>query len=158
MSKDVVLGVDIGTSSIKYSLITPYRGVCPQPCRRVSPGQKPGPGLFEIDPDDLWQRIAGSIRTVVEHGAGDYRIQAVCACAMMIMPVFLDAKRRVVRPVIHWQDERLLAQCEKLKAHGKDKLIAGCSGSLLTGESTLNAIEWVRDHRPGTLRAFRRSS
>ncbi len=148
MSKDVVLGVDIGTSSIKYSLITPS-GECVLSHAGEYPLVKPGPGLFEIDPDDLWQRIAGSIRAVVEQGAGDYRIEAVCACAMMIMPVFLDAKRRVVRPVIHWQDERLLAQCEKLKAQGKDKLIAGCSGSLLTGESTLNAIEWVRDHEPG---------
>ena len=127
MSKDVVLGVDIGTSSIKYSLITPS-GECVLSHAGEYPLVKPGPGLFEIDPDDLWQRIAGSIRAVVERAPGMYRIQAVCACAMMIMPVFLDAKHRVVRPVIHWQDERLLAQCEKLKAQGKDKLIAGVLG------------------------------
>lgn len=147
MSQAVVLGVDIGTSSIKYSLITPS-GECVFSYSGDYPLIKPGPGQFEIGLDDLWRRIAGSIRTVVERSSMDYRIEALCACAMMIMPVFLDAQQRIVRPVIHWQDERLLAQCAKLKAQGKDKLIAGYSGSLLTGESTLNAIEWVREHEP----------
>ena len=148
MSQTVVLGVDIGTSSIKYSLIAPS-GECVLSTSSEYPLARPAPGQFEIDVEDLWQRIAASIRAIVDSSSGRFDIEGVCACAMMIMPVFLDAQQKVVRPVIHWQDERLLEQCARLKEQGKDRIIAERSGSLLTGESTLNAIEWVREHEPG---------
>ena len=98
MSQTVVLGVDIGTSSIKYSLIAPS-GECVLSTSSEYPLARPAPGQFEIDVEDLWQRIAASIRAIVDSSSGRFDIEGVCACAMMIMPVFLDAQQKVVRPV-----------------------------------------------------------
>ena len=67
---------------------------------------------------------------------------------MMIMPVLLDNDNTVIRPIIHWFDERLQSQYYKLKKSGKDKIIADISGSSLTGESTFNALDWIRENEP----------
>ena len=67
---------------------------------------------------------------------------------MMVMPVLLDSKNNVVRPIIHWLDERLHKQFLEVKKEGKDKFISRCSGSGVTGESTINAIYWVKKNEP----------
>ncbi|MGA2480235.1 MAG: FGGY family carbohydrate kinase [Spirochaetia bacterium] len=151
MKKTAVLGVDVGTSSIKYSLIG-ARGQCIKSTSGGYSLDSAVPGQFEIDPEKLWDSVAASIRSLLAETTDACTVDAVCICAMMIMPVFLDAKLQVVRPIIHWQDERLLRESVILKEQGKDRLVAEGSGSLLTGESTLNALSWLRRNEPARFR------
>jgi xylulokinase len=73
---------------------------------------------------------------------------AIGICAMMIMPVFFDRNKKVVRSVIHWLDERLNQQFLELKRKGIDRIITIYSGSALTGESTVNTIFWIKENEP----------
>ena len=145
--KEVILGIDIGTSSIKcnaFSLqgeellthTSKYDLIFPQP------------GSMEIDTDILWGSVVRSIKQIIELNSNKYDIVAVGICAMMIMPVLLDKNNDVVRPVIHWLDERLNRQFYKIKNTGKDKLFFQYSGSGLTGESTINALFWISENEP----------
>ena len=43
---------------------------------------------------------------------------------MMVMPVLMDKDNNVIRPIIHWFDNRLQKQYFKLKKEGKDKVIS----------------------------------
>ena len=150
MHNEVILGIDVGTSSIKCSLFD-YTGKEIFTSHSEYGLLNPLPGVFEIDTEVLWNAVIDSIKKIVMQNEEDgkaYRISAIGICAMMIMPVLIDKSNAVIRPVIHWFDERLQGQYYKLKKSGTDKIIAGISGSSLTGESTINALAWIMENEP----------
>ncbi len=145
--KDSILGIDAGTSSIKCGLYD----LAGRELFKSSSSYKNihiDPDRIEIDPAALWNAVAGAIREITDKNSGKYRITAVGLCAIMVMPVLLDRYRNVIRPVIHWFDSRLQEQYFKVKRKGLDRLIAKYSGSALTGESTVNALSWIKEHEP----------
>jgi xylulokinase len=150
MHKEAILGIDIGTSSIKCCFFD-YEGKELLASSSEYSLLNPSPGVFEIDTEVIWKAVIEAIKKVLLQSEGNsknYRISAIGICAMMIMPVLLDNDNNVIRPIIHWFDERLQSQYYKLKKSGKDKIIADISGSSLTGEGTLNALDWVRENEP----------
>lgn len=150
MHKEAILGIDVGTSGIKCSFFD-YEGKEILSSSSDYALLNPSPGVFEIDTEVLWKTVIEAIKKILlqnEKNRKNYRISAIGICAMMIMPVLLDNNNAVIRPIIHWFDERLQSQYYKLKKSGKDKVIADISGSSLTGESTFNALDWVRENEP----------
>lgn len=149
MHKEAILGIDVGTSSIKCSLFD-YAGKEVLSSSNEYGLLNPTPGVFEIDTEVLWKAVIEAIKKILlqSEKSKNFRISAIGICAMMIMPVLLDNNNAVIRPIIHWFDERLQSQYYKLKKSGKDRIIADISGSSLTGESTFNALDWVRENEP----------
>ena len=145
--KDAILGIDAGTSGIKCALYD-LSGKELLKSSGVYRNIHDSPDKIEIDPESLWETVARAIRDIVEKNSGRHRIAAIGICAIMIMPVLLDRERNVIRPVIHWFDSRLQKQYFEVKKKGFDKLISECSGSALTGESTVNALFWIKEHEP----------
>ncbi|MGM0366859.1 MAG: xylulokinase [Actinomycetota bacterium] len=148
MGKKVLLGVDIGTSSIKSTIYT-LKGMEVESNLNNYPITKPKPGWVEIDPEMVWKAVIKSIRGLKSLNK-NYEFQAAGITAMMIMPVFLNKEREVIRPVIHWFDERLFTQFNKLKQENKDGIISEYSGSAPTGESTINAVYWLKENEPAS--------
>jgi xylulokinase len=145
--KDTILGIDAGTSSIKCALYDPsgrelFKSSSTYENIHI------GADKIEIDPEMLWHAVASAVREIIAKNAGKYRIAAVGLCAIMIMPVLLDRERNVIRPVIHWFDSRMQKQYFDVKKKGYDKLISQYSGSALTGESTVNALSWIKKYEP----------
>jgi xylulokinase len=145
--EDTILGIDVGTSSIKCSLFD-LNGTELFSSSSDYDLLNPEPEIFEIDPGTIWEAVLKSIRKIIQLNSDRYKIAAVGICAMMVMPVLLDANNKVVRPIIHWFDGRLQKQYYELISGGKNKEIAVYSGSGLTGESTINAIDWVKNNEP----------
>lgn len=145
--KEAILGIDVGTSSIKCNLYG-IHGEDIISCSSKYVLNNPRPGILEIDPVVLWKTVVKSMLRINELNKQNYNIIAVGICAIMIMPVLLDSKNDIVRPIIHWLDERLRKQCLEIKKEGKDKIISTYSGSVITGESTVNALFWIKRHEP----------
>ncbi len=63
--------------------------------------------------------------------------------------VFLDAKNRVIRRAILWNDQRTAAECAEIerRAGGRKKLIQMVANPALTG-FTAPKILWLRNHEP----------
>ena len=146
--KESILGIDIGTSSIKCSLFD-FNGR--ELLRSSSDYQNiyKDPGIVEIDNEVLWGAVVKAIKEIVNLCSGKYKIISVGICAIMIMPVLLDSKNNVIRPIIHWFDSRPRQQYYEIKQKGLDKLISEFSGSAFTGESTINTLSWVKTFEPG---------
>jgi xylulokinase len=150
--KDTILGIDIGTSSIKCCLFS-LKGKELFLSSSQYDLLNPSAGVFEIDTSELWDATVKAVRDIIyqvssTHGSrygNKYKIIAAGVCAMMIMPVLMDKNKDVIRPIIHWFDERLQKQYYKLKNLGKDRIIAEFSGSSLTGESTVNALDLIKE-------------
>ena len=149
--REAFLGIDVGTSSIKCSLFS-VTGQSIFTVAREYALLRPGPGMMEIADEDLWGAVAATIREITGQAAGKYEIAGAAVCAMMIMPVFLDSGNQMIRPIIHWLDERLMTQSLQLKKQGKDAVLARTSGSLLTGEGTVNAVAWLQEREPEAYR------
>lgn len=145
--KEAILGIDIGTSSIKCSLFD-LNGIELLSSSSHYELLNPRPEIIEIDPNVLWQAVIEAIKKIIEANQKKYKIISIGLCAMMIMPVLLDGRCNVLRPIIHWFDRRLQKQYFELKKAGKDKIVSLYSGSGLTGESTINAIDWVKKNEP----------
>ena len=149
--KDAILGIDIGTSSIKCCIFdTSGVELVSSSCQYGL--INPEPGIFEIDTEVLWNAVVKSIAEVVRQISAKnfqkYKITSIGICAMMVMPVLLDNSNNVIRPIIHWIDERLQKQYYKLKNSGKDKIISKFSGSALTGDSAPNSLDFVMENEP----------
>jgi xylulokinase len=147
--KDAVLGIDAGTSSIKCSLFD-LKGVELFSLSKQYELLNPRPEIFEIDSEVLWLSVVKAIKEIIDENRRRYEIISIGLCAMMIMPVFLDKRNKVLRPIIHWFDGRLQKQYFETKKTGMDKVISKYSGSGLTGESTVNTIEWIKKNEPET--------
>ncbi len=145
--EDAILGIDIGTSAVKCNLFdihgrellsisSPYETISPKPQQ------------IEINPDALWKTVRECISSINKTMPKGYKIVSLGICGVMVMPVLLDNNNKVIRPIIHWFDKRLHDQYYELKKEGKDKIISQYSGSVLTGESTANALCWIKKNEP----------
>jgi glycerol kinase len=54
-----------------------------------------------------------------------------------------------IAPAIVWQDRRTAEFCDQLRADGKARLIAECTGLELDAYFSASKIKWLLDHTPG---------
>ncbi len=157
--EDAIIGIDIGTSSIKCCLFDKH-GLEVSTSSTQYGLLNPAPGIFEIDASVLWDAVIQSIKDITGQVSGGklgkYRIVSAGICAMMVMPVLLDNNYDVIRPVVHWIDERLQKQYYKLKKLGKHSIVSESSGSSLTGESTVNSLAFIKENEPQSYKKIRK--
>ncbi|MBD1203940.1 MAG: carbohydrate kinase [Rhodobacteraceae bacterium] len=101
MSASHLIGIDIGTTSVKAVMID-LSG------RRVAefssryPTSRPAPGLVEQDPEDWLRLVQCALAHFAQHGTA----AALCLTSQVNTHVFADARLAVLHPAIVWQDGR----------------------------------------------------
>ncbi len=140
------LGLDVSTTAVKALLVDAGGRV------RASASTPldlsfPKPLWSEQAPGDWWKAAVRSLRRIPAKARA--RIQAVGLTGQMHGLVLLDAKGRVLRPAILWNDQRALAECEEIRSRlPRKRLIRIAGNDALTG-FTAPKILWVRRHEPG---------
>ena len=144
-----LLGIDIGTSGTK-TLICDEEGTVIATAMAEHAIYQPKPGWSEQKPEDWWQATCLATKAVLKKAKlrGD-AISAIGLSGQMHGSVFLDAKGRVIRPAILWNDQRTAAECLEIQqaAGGREKLIKLVANPALTG-FTAPKILWLRKHEP----------
>lgn len=109
-----VLVVDVGTSSVRASLVAPDGSVtttCQQPMLPATPE----PGLVELDA----AAMAEAVLTTARAALGDGTARAVGVTNQRATTVVWDAESgEPVGPAIGWQDLRTVLECLTLQADG----------------------------------------
>jgi gluconokinase len=154
MGADVVLGVDIGTTSAK-AVAFDVDG------RELSRGEagypllEPEPGQAVQDPAAVVDGTLGAIRAAAR-GARDAgaRIAALSFSAAMHSLVGLDGDGRALTPLITWGDMRATEQAERLRAEHPD--LHDRTGTPLHPMAPLAKLLWLAEHEPATFAATRR--
>lgn len=146
-----LLGVDIGSSSVKASLLDAQTGRVAGSAffpKQEMAIQAVRPGWAEQSPSAWWDAgraaIAGAMRDAGVD-AGD--VKAIGIAYQMHGLVCLDKDAQPVRPSIIWCDSRAVSIGEAaLEALGSEK----CLGHLLNGPGNFTAskLKWVRDNEP----------
>jgi len=140
----MLLGIDLGTSSVKAVLLDQGRAVAS--ASRGYRVDRPRPRWAESSPDDWWQATIGAVRGVVStrHDA----VSAIGLSGQMHGVVMTDAHGDASRPAILWADQRSLpalaawhALDESSRRRLANPLVDGMAGP---------ALRWLRDHEPAT--------
>ena len=146
-----LLGVDVGSSSVKASLVSIDSGKCvssaffPKSEAKIS---APKPGWAEQDPQSWWDYLKQSVGAVMaESGAKSADVKAIGISYQMHGLVCVDKEMNVLRPSIIWCDSRAVGiGQEAFESIGEER----CLGHLLNspGNFTASKAKWVKDNEP----------
>jgi xylulokinase len=151
------LGIDIGTSGTK-TLAIDERGKILAAAMDHYPCYVPKPLWSEQDPDDWWRATVSTVRAVVKKARlKPADVKAIGLSGQMHGSVFLDAKGKVIRRALLWNDQRTAAECDEIerRAGGRAKLIKLVANPALTG-FTAPKILWLRNQEPRAFAALRK--
>ena len=147
----LLLGIDLGTSSVKV-ILTDEGGRVEGRGAAEYPILRPGPGRAEQAPADWWSAIraalAAALRATRDPGAAT-RVAAIGLDGQMHGTVLLDAAGEAVGEAVIWPDQRSGAEVEELTAElGAEAVLQAVGGPLATGFQA-PTLRWLRAHDPG---------
>ena len=117
MSGSFLIGVDVGTTSVKAALFDADGGAR-RTYASAYPTARPAADRAEQDPADWMKRVAAALADLVA-AAPQGGITGLGLCSQVNTHVFIDANGRALLPAILWQDGR----CAR-DAHELDKKVA----------------------------------
>ncbi|MFD2612523.1 xylulokinase [Paenibacillus gansuensis] len=142
-----VLGVDLGTSSVKVVMVN-RSGVVTAEASESYPLIHLQSGYSEQKPEDWVKGTVKAIRRLIqESGTAPEEIQGLSFSGQMHGLVLLDKDRRVVRDAILWNDTRTTAQCRLIESKLGSRLLDIARNPALEG-FTLPKLLWVKEHEP----------
>ena len=146
-----LLGYDIGSSSVKASLVNAETGKCVASAfypKTEAPIIAVRQGWAEQDPQMWWDNLKLATHAVLSESGADARdIKAIGISYQMHGLVCVDKDQRVLRPAIIWCDSRAVSYGQQaFEALGKDM----CLGHLLNspGNFTASKLKWVKENEP----------
>lgn len=148
MAEKMILGIDIGTTSVKAGLID-QAGQVHASFAQSYPTQRPAPGHAQQDPRDWLRLIDAAIERVVAAGYGP-AISAVGLCSQVNTHVFLDASGTPLLPAILWQDGRATQQARALDTAVTDAQKCAWWGAPMPidASNVLSRMAWVAQTHP----------
>lgn len=146
------MGYDIGSSSVKASLVNVETGKCvasdfyPKKEAEIIAVR---PGWAEQHPDMWWGNLREATASVMQKsGAGKDEIAAVGISYQMHGLVCVDKDQNVLRPAIIWCDSRAVPYGEKaFQTLGEERCLSHLLNS--PGNFTASKLAWVKENEPG---------
>ena len=151
MNHNYLLGLDIGSSSVKASLVDIDNGQAAASAffpKHEAPISAPRKGWAEQDPDSWWNYAKQSVAQVMaDTGTKPDEVKAVGISYQMHGLVCVDKNQQPLRPSIIWCDSRAVQEGNRaFTALGSD----WCMSHLLNspGNFTAAKLAWVKDNEP----------
>jgi len=147
-----LLGYDIGSSSVKASLVNAETGKC------VSSAFYPkteasiiavNPGWAEQNPESWWEYLKMSTQAVLtESGIKPDDIKAIGISYQMHGLVCVDQDQQPLRPSIIWCDSRAVPYGQKaFEVLGQERCLSHLLNS--PGNFTAAKLAWIKENEPG---------
>ncbi len=151
MSGRYLLGFDVGSSSVKASLVDSDSGVCVASAfypEKEAPIIAVKSGWAEQNPQMWWDNAKLSLKKVMaDSSVKGEDIKAIGISYQMHGLVCVDKNQNVLRPSIIWCDSRAVPYGEKAFENIGPK---ECLGHLLNspGNFTASKLAWVKENEP----------
>ena len=151
MNRRYLLGFDVGSSSVKASLVDVESGEIASSAfypEKEAPIMAVKAGWAEQDPQMWWENAKLSLKKVMnETGAKGEDILAIGISYQMHGLVCVDKAHKVLRPSIIWCDSRAVPYGERAF---RDLGAELCLGHLLNspGNFTAAKLAWVKENEP----------
>ena len=146
-ARDIVIGLDIGTTStmgVAVRLPDEIVAVARRPVTLSSPK----PGWAEEDPLQWWVNsveILGEITAGIDPSA----LAGICLTGMLPAVVLLDAEGRLLRPSIQQSDGRCVEQVDGLRREYDEAAFLRRTGNGINQQLVGAKLRWIAAHEPG---------
>lgn len=145
-----VIGVDLGTSSVKLLLVDQIGNVDHEVSKDY-PLLQQKPGYSEQDPEEWVNKTIEALQILVnESGVNPEDIEGLSFSGQMHGLVLVDQNHQILRNCILWNDTRTTSQCKKIDQQLGGKLLEITKNPALEG-FTLPKIIWVKENEPEIL-------
>ncbi len=151
MARKYLLGLDIGSSSVKASLVDADTGLCAADAffpETEAPIMAKRTGWAEQEPQMWWENVKLALSKVMaETGAKGDDIAAIGIAYQMHGLVCVDKEGQVLRPSIIWCDSRAVPYGERaFKELGHERCLSHLLNS--PGNFTAAKLAWVKENEP----------
>jgi len=148
MNRDVLVGIDLGTSSTKTVLIA-ENGHLLASASREYPVDTPRPGWAEQDPESWVRAAVETVRQAsAQSGVSPDRIAAIGLSGQMHGMVSLDATGNPLGPAIIWADQRSRDQVARVYRELGTQRLGQWTGNPLATGFMLASWLWLREQLP----------
>ena len=146
-----LLGYDIGSSSVKASLVDAQSGLCvasdffPKQEMEIIAVKS---GWAEQNPEQWWENLKLATESVLKQSNIDASdIKAIGISYQMHGLVVVDKNQKVLRPAIIWCDSRAVPYGEKaFETLGKEYCLSHLLNS--PGNFTASKLAWIKANEP----------
>lgn len=148
MALDVMIGIDIGTTTVKAAMLD-ETGKALADFSAPYATSHPRPGQIEQNPDDWVELVLQALASFAATGQAS-RVAAIGLCSQVNTHVFVDAGGNPLMPAILWQDTRAVAEAGELEARVTiaQKLAWWGAPIPIDASHPLARMLWVARHHP----------
>ena len=143
----LLLGLDIGTTTIKAAAYDPESGRVVGFAARPTPTDHPAPGLSEHDPEALWEAVCACLRELTAALSGR-QIAGLAIASLAESGVPVDAAGQPLCPIIAWYDRRSEPQATWLHQQIDADEMHAITGQRATASFGVCKWLWIRKHWP----------
>jgi len=148
MEKDLLLGIDVGTTATKV-LAADENGRVLASASAYYPLLFPCVGWAEQEPEALLSGVKRAVKEVVGAlGKDAGRIAALSLSTQRDTMVMVDGENRPLRNAITWMDSRASDECEAMKEALGEEKVYRITGVPISTIWTGAFILWLRKHEP----------
>ncbi len=146
-----LLGYDIGSSSVKASLVDAVSGKCvssaffPKTEAAIIAVKQ---GWAEQNPESWWENLKLATQAILaESGVNGAEIRAIGISYQMHGLVCVDKNKQVLRPAIIWCDSRAVPYGQRaFETLGEERCLSHLLNS--PGNFTASKLAWVKENEP----------
>lgn len=152
---EVILAIDIGTSSVKVAIIN-LKGQLVKTFQTSYPTHYLNPNSLEQDPEDWWHAVKSGIHQILKEKQNikipKFSIIGIACCGHSPTLVCVDRQGKILRPAIIWQDSRAVKEVGYIKDRVNDKFHKPIMTSPLTPSSRIAKLLWLKNNEPDIMK------
>lgn len=152
---EVILAIDIGTSSVKVAIIN-LRGKLVKTFQTSYPTHYLKPNILEQNPEDWWDAVKSGIYQILKEQQTSnifkYSIIGIACCGHSPTLVCIDKQGKILRPAIIWQDSRAFKEVKYIQEKIKKEIYSSIMNSPLTPSSRIAKLLWLKNNEPNTMK------
>lgn len=146
--KDVLLGIDVGTTGIKVAVYT-TQGQCIDRAYSEYTLTYSNDSWVEMDPEIWWEELCTCLTEIYDKGNVSPKdiigVGITCTNALIL----LDSDKRLLMPAIMQLDQRGNKQAENIKIQlGHDIVFSKTGNRVASGAFWGPTLQWIRDYDP----------
>ena len=148
MDKEILLGIDIGTSSCKVAAFLSDGTVLDQEAASYDV-YYPQAGWAEQDPEEWWAAVCGALQQLFKRGkVRAEQIAGIGVDGQSWSAIPINAEGQVLGRTPIWMDTRAAEICTELNQRLGQETIFKVAGNPLEPTYTLPKVLWLQKHRP----------
>ncbi len=139
-----LLGLDLGTTSIKAAVYDSEMGKVSRVASRPTPVHHPLAGRSEHDPQALWEAVVSCI----QEAASGLPVAGLAISSMAEAGLLLDKQGSPVSPVIAWYDRRSEPQAGQIESMLSLERLYQVTGQRVSPSFGATKLLWMRENQP----------